>query len=185
MFEKVYQVYNAKDAFYWTDFLIQKIINNNNFYYTPGSSIFLNSTSFRAADLSFSTPESLEFYETHFNNGKYSMGLNTKKTYINNPESRDYLAYMGGCYFEENSITYNQLYIPHEQLSPINKLTLTTVNQNKHVETLFNIMYQIGRGLLYLFQNNSYSSKISKSLIGFFEARNFQIYKLDNALFTR
>ena len=185
LFDNIFEIYNAKDGFYWTDFFFKKDYSKNNFYFEKGSTFLLENISLRAANMNYSSNQALEFYQTYFEEQRYTKGKNTKKTIINNPESRDYLPYMGGCQYEEVGIGYNQFHVPSEPLLPLTKEILSNSDEEKHVEVLFNIMYQLGRGLLYLFQNGFYSEKISVDLIKYSENRGFTNFKLDNALDIR
>jgi hypothetical protein len=184
-FLSLYEIYTTK-SFSWLDLILKKISKYNNYFFKSGSSFLLKDKSEKAANMSYSSTEALEFYINNYHKEDYVIGLNNKNTFLNNKESRDYLIYLDHCYlYVASGIGYNYLHYSKDFIKVLNKNLFDLPNNTLYMKEILSMMYQIGRGLLYLFQNNYYSIGLSVENVKYSDSRGFKIYKLAHPLNIR
>ena len=112
------------------------------------------------------------------------IAVNNQKTFLHTPDSKTFLTLFDGCYLEKNS-GFNKLYRTVEKLSPLKSKLFVDKSQEDHTATLFKVLYQVGRGLLYLLQNEHHSIDIVPENVGYRKINDFVIFKLMNPLGIR
>jgi hypothetical protein len=186
LFKYVYKQYsNSNKTFYWLDFFVNKENDKYDYVYKSGSTYLYKSKTIKSAYAEYSLTQAIEFYQNMFDSHGYKLGINTEKTYIHNDESRDYLPFLDGCTLTYGGMFFNKLTYVKDKLNIIDKSVWGMNTDSEHVDTLFRILYQVGRGILYLLQNNHYSNQISYDNVKFYEVRNFKVFKLSKPLSVR
>jgi hypothetical protein len=133
-------------------------------------------------DLSNSLDQSLKFYMDHFYAEDYVVGINTEKTFLMNPESRDYLNDLEACYLKRKSMVKNRLKYSKEYLDFPGLGTFDMINLENYHRELFGMMYQLGRALKYVLDKGYYMNSLSPSDIKLGNQRGFKYYKFIKTL---
>ena len=186
LYKYTYNQYSTSNkVFYWSDFFVNRLTKSSDYVYKTGSTYLYQNKCVKSAYVSYSLTQAIEFYQNMFDSNDYKIGVNKESTYINNSESRDYLPFLDGCTLEYNGMFYNKLYFVKDHLNKMDKSVFKINTENDHMNTLFRILYQVGRGVLFLFQNNHYSNEIQHDRIKYIEVRNFQVFKLSTPISVR
>ena len=185
IFKSIFSVYKKKGVFSWTDYFTTKTSTLDGFVYRENSSFLFQRLERTAQDQPYSFVEALEFYKINFMNEDFKLGNNSPQTYLKNPEGRDFIVFMDGCSMFRSSKWYNKFYYNRENL---NKLTAQSFSNSTEVlynQEITSLGYQIGRGLLYLFQNNYHYLNVNPSEVFIRNTRGMNIYKLKQPLNIR
>ena len=186
LYTEMYQKYDSKYEFYWTDFFIQRDTSKEGYKFKPGTTYLFLEKIKDAKNMPFSFIEVIEFYNLYFKGMGYRPSVNTKKTVLYNPDGRDFLPLFDSCYmYEARGIFYNKLNYTIEPLVPIIYLNFLKLDEEEYFNELLSIAYQVGKGLLFLFQNNYHYLRIDKDIIGFRNTRGLNVYKLGSPTLIR
>lgn len=185
LYHRVYQPYQkSKGTFYWLDLFMNKLENYSNIVFKYGSRFLYKNMSSKSYYEPYSNDQAIEFYQNTFDLSNYVIAVNNQKTFLHNPDSKTFLTLFDGCYLEKNS-GFNKLYRTVEKLSPLKSKLFVDKSQEDHTATLFKVLYQVGRGLLYLLQNEHHSIDIVPENVGYRKINDFVIFKLMNPLGIR
>lgn len=183
-FESIYGIYSSS-IFSWLDLFFVKIKAYDNYLFKPGSTYLLKHKYQKSYYMSYSANEAIDFYLRHFNDDDYVIGSNSSKTLLTNPDARDYLVFLDNCYLKEVTAGYNYLHYTKEFLHNVTPQHFDFAEIRDYYAELFSLMYQLGRGLLYLFQHNHYSIGIALDNVKTLNPRDMNVYKLADPLHHR
>lgn len=184
IFNEIFTKYNP-NQFSWGDLYNTATYDQKNLFMKKNSLITYEQKKKSAYNFAFSSIEAIDFYNLYYLSRQYQYGENSKSTFLYNKDGRDYLPYMDGCALEINSMSANQLFYNVEYLNHVTKGSFSITSKESFTFEILSLTYQIGRSLLYLFQNNYHYLKLDESQIYFWNFKGLNIYKLKNPLKIR
>jgi hypothetical protein len=179
LYEKLHETYEM-DSFYWTDFFFNKMKSKKKFIFKHGTTFLFKNKAEKSTNMSYSSNQAIEFYQTYVDVDDYKFGINTEKTFLNNPESRNYLMSMNACTFYKTNFGYNYLNYAKEKQEGLSKDIFELGSEEDYSMSLFKIMYQLARGMFFVFNNDHYYSELSLEMIKYANYRNFKSFKFKN-----
>jgi hypothetical protein len=180
IYDKIYETYATKDRFYWTNFFMAGQSSKTKFIFRRGTTFFFKNKEEKSVNMSYSSNQAIEFYQNYVDMEDYEFGVNTEKSFLNNPESRHYLMRLDGCTFKKTGLGYNYLHYAKEKQYKLVKSLFENKSEEEYSMVLVKMMYQLARSLLYIFNNDHYLSEFSAESVKYTNLRNFNSFKFNN-----
>ena len=171
-----------KNIFTYKDLFFKRNPDGEKYYSKFGSSSNLRFRIDYPYDKANSIDQSVRFFKEFFLQDDYVQGVNNKKTFLQNPDSRDYINLLENCYFKRKSVYKNRLKMAKETMFKLHRVLFEQSVIEEYFKELFSFMYQIGRGLLFTLEKRHYSTTVNVDSIMYTNLRGFNVYKIIHTL---